>query len=261
MSFKRSSIAATAWAALAGLSVAAAQESVDYEMEIAHPALTSPATISIDGAVMADEAMSAALRERATSELNMLIEELETHYGSEPQPGIERDYEFTATARFVNDQIISVAIRDLRFVSAMQPIVEVDGVIWNRAEERAMHFREMFGDDSDESAAIEALRQGVIEATHAFLLEIGEGAFDGWEDEARAELPAAWSTFDHVVIVGEEGAVNADGVLVMFGRDEYRSYPEVLPEVFVPASAFADHLWPEYAALFGVEMDNPEDNQ
>lgn len=261
MNIKRSSIAAGAWAALAGLSVAAAQESVDYEMEIAHPALSNPASISIDGAVMADEAMSAALRERATSELNALIEELETHYGAEPQPGLERDYEFTATALFINDQIISAEIRDMRFVSAMQPIVEVDGVIWNRGEGRQMHFREMFGDDSDESAAIDALRQGVLDATLAFAREIGEEPLEGWEAEARAELPASWETFDDVVIVGEEGAAHARGVLVLFGRDEYLSYPEIYPQVFVPASAFANHLWPEYAAMFGVEMDNPEDFQ
>lgn len=201
---------------------------------------TYAASVAFDPAVAAQPALDEALRADATAALD------EFKALAESAPPMEgRTYHFALEDRvaFASDRYLGVVRRVASDTGGAHGMLGVEALTWDMVAQTVVGLDALVSDPEGLEAVGAALRESIAREVH----DGAPGAM--WRaDIAEATRPDAIRHGSFVIAADAEG--RPSGLDFHFSPYDVGPWAAGAPVIHVPASAFADALTPEGAALF-----------
>jgi hypothetical protein len=213
---------------------------------------TMEATVTIDPRLKAWPGLYESLLAEGKREL--VRWRVQAEKDRKDMPDIFRDgrrysFERAYSERSAVGRSVSIVRRDFLDALAAHPNTDVDAILWDTAAKKRVSVRHFFRETRDEGSTMRALarmiRAALVEEKKA--RDIPDVDKDPAIDNVKPKLLAIGA----IALAPSTEQGKSSGLITYFAPYAVGSYVEGEYILFVPWTAFKDHLSPEGTALFG----------
>ena len=243
--------AAIAIGLLAAVALLSSSQAADPKPDAAIKNKTIEANVFLDGKIKADSALAAYCLADGGKWLDKNAADATKEMKQDPQffkdgPwSYERKYSIRSV---VADRYVSILRDDYMDVHAAHPNTDVNTILWDRAESRAISIRPFFTETADDGPAMKAMRQGVIASLEA---EKKKRGAEGTDQSAIEAIQPKLLKIGPVSLAPSTEQGKSSGLTFHYSPYAVGSYAEGEYIAFVPWEKLKPYLTPEGVRIFG----------
>lgn len=217
------------------------------------------ASVFLDGKIKSDAALSADCLTEGKKWIEKNVKDAAAARKEDPQSfqdgrwSVARNY---AVSSDVVGRYVSVVRSDEMDTLGAHPNLDIDTILWDRAEKKRISIRPFFTETADNGPTMKALLKGAISALNAEKKQRGAG------DTATAEwysgLEPKLLKIGAVTLTPSTESGKSSGLTFHYPPDAVGAYAEGAYMVFVPWTMLKPYLSPQGRQIFGGEEPKSE---